>query len=229
MFKILVGEIESEFAQDIAKTFAPPEFLVQCAPDALELIRCAKAELYHAILLDRRITKANAFEMCRGLRSECSEAAIMILHAEDSTEEELAINHGADQCLSHPVQLRDLSARLRALLRRRWAHAQAKQLSCHDLLLNLETGILTKDERKIDLRPMEFILLEFLMRNQGKVFSSADLWREVWKRKGPPSESVRAHIAMLRKKIGDENSSIIKTIVRRGYKIEPTPSFITYQ
>lgn len=222
MFNILVAESEPIFGQAIAELFPDGEFNVDHVDDGFNASELVRSRPYDAILLDRRITRISVYEICKQVRHQSTDAAVFILHSENTmAEEQLAVQYGVDQCISHPVELRDLNARVRAVLRRRKPTPQQSRLACHDLVLDGESGLVTKGGNLVELRPMEFVLLEFFMRNQGRVFSCSDLWCNVWKRKGTPSDSVRAHVAMLRKKICDPGvHPILTTIIGRGYKLE---------
>jgi DNA-binding response OmpR family regulator len=222
MFKILVVEKQPQLVQAMEELFPPAEFQIAHVTDAFEASRLVNNTVYDVILLDRGIPRASVFEICKQGRARSVEAAIFILNAQRSgLEEELAVSYGADQCLEHPVQIRDLSARVRAILRRRTRAQPEGQISFQHLMLDINLGIVYSKSVPLNLRPMEFVLLKFFMENPGKVFSCEDLWSRVWQRTGTPSESVRAHIAMLRKKIADPgNSSSLKTVIGRGYKLQ---------
>jgi DNA-binding response OmpR family regulator len=222
MFKILLALNEKPFAGEVAKLFSADDFEIHYAEDGLQVLKLANSRSYDSIILDRHITKASAFEICKLLRLNSPGTGVFLVNADTTAEEDMAVTFGADQCLLRPVDPRALNARVRAMLRRKRSPENPSQLQCHDLVLDIKTGLLTKNGEQIDLRPMEFVLLQFLMKHQGRVYSCADLWSNVWKRKGLPSDSVRAHIAMLRKKLGCTNGyPLIKTIVGRGYKLEP--------
>jgi DNA-binding response OmpR family regulator len=220
MFKILVAENESSFAEEVVHLFASDNFEVQQARDGLKASQLINSCTFDAVIVDRRISKVSAYEICQQIRRSNTDAAVLVVHCENSVaEEELAISHGADQCLMHPVELRQLKARIHALLRRH--HQPERYIRCSELVLDVETGLLTRNGEVINLRPMEFVLLEFFMKHPGCLFSCADLWLHVWRKKGPPSDSVRAHVSMLRKKLVSAGvPPIIKTVIGRGYIME---------
>ena len=173
---------------------------------------------YDIVVLDIMLPGIDGIELCRKYRQSGGSARILMLTAKDSSEEmEDGLDAGADDYITKPFSLKELSARVRALMRRSVSFSSAK----------LVVGILTLDQNQhkverngdeVKLLPQEFALLEFLMKEPNRIFSAETLCKRVWR--GQSSvDTVRTHIKTLRKKIenGDARPPRIETIHGVGY------------
>jgi DNA-binding response OmpR family regulator len=162
-------------------------------------------------------------EVCRQYRNSGGRALVLMLtgrdHVADKTQ---GLDAGADDYLTKPFHPDELSARLRALLRRAGS-VGSTQLQAGDVVVHPASFKVLKNGKEIQLLPKEFALLEFLMRHQNEVFSSEALLERVWPSESEASpETVRVHITRLRSKIDEPGQpSMIKTVHRVGYKLEP--------
>ncbi len=195
---------------------------------ALELVRRQRPDL---IILDILMPGMDGLEVCRRLRTDPTLASVPILFLTAKGEIEDVIRGfeaGGDDYLSKPFDLRELYARVEALLRRSRplpGQERPSKLVVGDLSLDLRTFTLTVKGRTVQLTPVEFDLLLCLMSHAGEVFSSERLLQEVWgypAGTGDPA-TVRWHIKNLRAKIEPDPSNpiYIKTIPRYGYTVSP--------
>lgn len=188
--------------------------------DALELIKYSS---YEVIILDWELPGVSGLEICRRLRAEQNRIPILMLTGRDSEEAKLlGLELGVDDYLTKPFSLKELSARLRAIVRR--AAGQASNiLKVNDITLDTESHRVTRGGEEVQLMPREFAVLEFLLRNQNQVFSSDTLLQKLWHTDSDSSrEAVRACIKRLRLKLDngdDEEESIIEAVPKIGYRI----------
>ncbi len=178
---------------------------------------------YDVVILDWELPEMSGIEVCREYRNGGGATPILMLTGKREIEEkETGLDSGADDYLTKPFHIKELAARLRALLRRPAAVNQ-NVLRAGDITLRLGSRQAFRGEEELNLQPKELALLEFLMRHPNQPFSSEAILDRVW-----PSESdaapdtVRIQIMRLRKKIDVEGKdSMIRTAHRVGYMLVP--------
>lgn len=222
MAKVLVVEDDKLLANMIADFLRAQQYTIECVyngADAEELLRNYH---YDAIVIDWGLPEKTGIEVVKKFRFDGGTAPILMLTGRDTIDEkEQGLDNGADDYLTKPFHMKELSARLRAILRRA-APTKRSTLSAGDLELDPVAHKVTRDGEELSLHPREFALLEHLMRNPNQVFSAENLLDRVWKSDssvGP--EGVRASIKRLRKKIDVEGKeSLIETVYGVGYKLK---------
>ena len=193
----------------------------------LELIQSEKPDL---ILLDLMLPGKSGFELCKELREQGNKTPIIILSAKtDEIDKILGLEFGADDYLAKPFGIRELLARIKAVLRRisdrdggreESQSPDAQQLAIKDLVIDLERHEVMRGTEPIPLTLKEFDLLTALVRNRGRVITRDTLLSTVWSYDHfCETRTVDVHIRYLRKKLGDENEQLIKTIRGVCYKI----------
>lgn len=178
---------------------------------------------YDLLILDWTWPGMTGLEICRKYRETGGAAAILMLTGKDGiADKEEGFEAGADDYLTKPFHPRELSARLKALSRRPREIKEAI-VRAGDVILDPTARRVTKAGQEVILLPKEFALLEFLRRHPNQVFSADDLLDKVWSKDSENSpDTVRVDITKLRSKIDDEGGvSLIRTIHRVGYKLEP--------
>lgn len=223
MAKILLVEDDMTLAQSIQLWLKSREQIVEHVSDgnaALELITLSS---YEVIILDWELPGLSGLEVCRRLRAAQNKVPILMLTGRDSDEQKVAgLDSGADDYLTKPFSLKELSARLRALVRRS-AGVASNILKVDDITLDSDSHRVTRGGEDIELMPREFAVFEFLLRNKNQVFSSEALLQKIWHTDSDSSrEAVRACIKRLRQRIDasdDEGTSIIETVPKIGYRI----------
>lgn len=181
----------------------------------------AHENTYDLILLDNILPGKTGIEICRELRAFGKTTPIIILSVlSDTTTKVDCLNAGADDYMVKPFSTEELMARVRALLRRPW-EIQGEVLEVGDLTLDTRSHAVRRDDVEIHLTRKEFMLLEYLMKNQDIVLSRGMIMEHVWDINADPfSNTIESHILSLRKKIGDTTDKrIIQTISGCGYKI----------
>ncbi len=177
---------------------------------------------YDAVILDWKLPDLSGIDIVTRLRAKGDTTPVLMLTGQTNLSEKvLGFESGTDDYLTKPFELEELSARLKALLRRSAGLAE-QVLRVGDLVLDEDKYSVTKNGNSIDLAPTEFALLSFLMRHPNKVFSSEALLNHVWPSDVEASvDTVRTCVKRLRKKLSSEGdeSSIIRNLHGVGYKL----------
>jgi DNA-binding response OmpR family regulator len=222
MAKILLAEDDTQLAalvEDWLKSEHHVVDHVETGTDAVDLLNASRFDL---LILDWNIPGVSGVEVCNEYRNQGGTSPVLMLTGRDKIEDkEEGLDAGADDYLTKPFHLRELSARIRALLRR--PPDMASNVIEHGrLVLDISACRLLKDGQPIELFPKELALLEFLMRHPNKVFSIEALQERVWSADSEASpETIRVHIARLRSKIEKEGEKqLLRTVHRQGYMLD---------
>jgi len=223
MAKILFVEDDVNLAEMVVEwlTFEHHHVeVVHSGRAGMDRIRLAK---YDLVILDRNLPEVDGVEICRAHRSDGGTTPIIMLTGMNAiTDKETGLDTGADDYLTKPFSVKELSARIRALMRRS-SRATNNILKIRNISLDPTKHIAFKDGAEVHLLPREFALLEFFMRHPGEVFSSEALLQRIWQTDSEASpDAVRTCLKRLRRKIDDsenEETSIIQTVPRVGYRM----------
>lgn len=177
---------------------------------------------YDVLVLDWMMPLLSGLDLCKRLREEDYQGKILLLTAKDTLADKVeGLNSGADDYLVKPFELEELVARLNALCRRQGQYS-AEKLRYGAYTLESSTYCLACGERRVELRPREFKLLELLLRNRGQVMPRAVLQDRIWGIDSDVTDNnLDVHIRLLRKKIMELNGEeLIKTMRGVGYYVE---------
>ena len=221
--RILVVEDEPDMVLGLKDNFEFEGYEVATAADGAAGLERARAQKPDLVILDIMLPKLSGLEVCKTLRSEGFDAPIIMLTARgQEIDKVVGLELGADDYVTKPFSIRELLARVRAILRR--TDGAKKRLSRYrfaDLELDFETYRAKKAGEPLDMSPREFELLRYLIERKGETVSRDRLLEDVWGYESYPStRTVDTHIAKLRAKIGDSGSEPrhILTIHGMGYK-----------
>ncbi len=228
MSKILVVEDEPDMVLGLKDNFEFEGYEVVTASDGEAALEAARRQKPDLIVLDIMLPKLSGLEVCKTLRGEGFGSPILMLTARgQEIDKVVGLELGADDYVTKPFSIRELLARVRAILRR--SDGSRKRLSSYrfsDIELDFEIYRAEKGGKALELSPREFELLRYLIERKGETVSRDQLLEDVWGYDSYPStRTVDTHIAKLRAKIGDSGSEprFILTIHGVGYKfVDPS-------
>jgi len=221
MMKILLIEDEKKTIQFIKKGLEENGYKVDTAEDGKSGKNLAFRNQYNLIITDVILPGLNGRDLCKELRTAKIETPILMLTALGDTDDVVAgLDSGADDYLAKPFEFKELLARIRSLTKRQPpVQPNENQLRIADLMLNITDRSVTRAGKKIELTSKEFSLLEYFLRNQGRVIPRAELSRHVWNVNfDTGTNMVEVYVNYLRKKIDkDFNDKLIHTQFGVGY------------
>lgn len=221
---ILIVEDHVKMADSISKGLEDSGYKAEVAYDGFIGKRLSETKNYDLIILDVNLPLMNGYELCADIRARNAEIPVIMLTAMGSTEDKLmGFDRGADDYIVKPFEFRELLARIKALLKRSVAEKNdQKILKVADLEVNLDSKSVRRGVIPIELTAKEFSLLEYLIRNKGKVVSKADIAEKIWNIKFDTGTNViEVYVNFLRKKI-DKNFPVklIHTHIGMGYVLK---------
>jgi len=219
---ILLVDDEDNLRSMLEAALSHNGFAVDPASNGRTAIEKAVATSPDLIVLDIMMPDLDGFEVCRRLRNDGIKTPILFLTAKDATEDKVrGLTLGGDDYLTKPFSLEELVARVNALLRRAGSETCISAvLTCADLVLDDDAHKVTRAGSEIRLSPTEFDLLRFLLTNQGRVMSKAQILDHVWHFDfGGDGGIVETYVGYLRRKIDQVEPRLLHTIRGIGYTL----------
>lgn len=221
--RILLVEDDVSIGEALAEALSDQRYVVDVVTDGEAAWHQVNALAYDLILLDMMLPKLSGVDLCQRLRSRGHSIPILMLTARDTPFDKVTgLDAGADDYVVKPVDLQELFARIRALLRR-GSSPSPPILEWDGLHLDPSTYEVTYENQPLHLTPKEFSLLELLLRNGRRVLSRGVIIEHLWSLEDPPEEdTVKAHIKSLRMKlraVGAPND-VIETVHGVGYHLK---------
>jgi heavy metal response regulator len=220
--RILVVEDEKKVASFIKKGLEEEGYAVDLARDGESGLELALVQVHDLIVLDVHLPKKNGLRLLQELRAERVNTPVLLLTVRAAIEDKvLGLDAGADDYLTKPFAFQELLARVRALLRRR-AETEAVILRVADLTLDPARRLVSRGGEKIDLTPREFTLLDYLLRNSGRVLTRTMIAERVWGYDFDPMTNViDVYVNYIRKKVdADREPKLIHTVRGVGYVLK---------
>lgn len=214
--KILVVEDDSDLNDSLVAWLRAERFVVEAAKSGSRALDFLSSSVFDAIVLDWELPDMQGVDICKGLRDKGVLTPVLMLTGRTTTKDKITgLDAGADDYLTKPFQLEELSARIRSLLRRQYEPPPA--IVVGDLKLDTFGRVVSKGGKDVRLLPREFDLLEFFMKHPNEVFSAEALVSRVWEKGGVTTDAVTTCIKRLRQKLDDDE--VITTVHGVGYKL----------
>jgi two-component system, OmpR family, response regulator len=226
--KILLVEDDPQTADYVARGLCELGHVVDMANNGRDGLFLASGPGFDLIILDRMLPGIDGLSVLRALRAADVRTPILVLSALGAVDDRIeGLEAGSDDYLTKPFSFSELLARINALLRRmdnRDANLVETKINIGDLEINLLNREVRRGERKIDLKPREFAIIEYLARNAGRIVTRTMLLEQVWDYHFDPGTNViDVHISRLRRKLDDgADWPMLQTIRGAGYLLAPS-------
>ena len=226
--KILVVDDEDHIVELISYNLINSGYKVIIANNGIDAVKLAKEENPRLMLLDLMIPGLDGYDVCKAIRSDNNTkdiSVIMLTAKGEELDKILGLELGADDYMTKPFSIRELLARIKAVLRRTKSLGGSEEIfKTNGILINFDRREVLISDKKIDLTLKEFELLEILVKNRGKILTRETLLDKIWGYEYiGETRTVDVHIRYLRKKIevDDKNPKFIETIRGVGYRFNP--------
>lgn len=220
--KILLIEDNHDLALNLFDYFEAKGHAMDLAGDGISGLHFAATNPYDVLILDLMLPGMDGLTLCRLLRKAGKQTPVLMLTARDSLDDKIAgLEAGADDYVVKPFALREVEARLHALLRRTQTQGASAVLEVGDLSFDPSTLRAARGGRPLELPPIPLKILEMLMRQSPRVIPRAELEDAIWGDSPPDSDALRAHLHILRSAVDRPGERpLIKTIRGIGYQID---------
>jgi DNA-binding response OmpR family regulator len=221
--KLLVVEDEPSLLKSILEYFTQEDFLCEGVGTYAEAIRSIEDFNYDCIILDINLPDGNGLQLLKHLRQYKKEEGVVIISARDSLDDKVTgLDLGADDYITKPFHLSELNARVKALIRRKYAHG-INSLELGNLRLDLLSRTVTCSKQPVILTKNEYDLLVYLLNNKNRVVSKQAIAEHIYGDQAhnmPSFDFVYSHIKNLKKKLKDKGcDDVVQTIYGLGYKL----------
>ncbi len=222
--RILLVDDEVELTEPLTRVLTREGYQVDFAANGEDGLHLAETEIYDLLILDWMLPGKTGLEICQEIRRQGKTTPVLFLTAKDTLDDRVeGLDAGGDDYLVKPFELRELLARVRALLRRSGVSIPEQistRICVHDLELDRENQIAYRQGRVIELSAKEAQLLLYLMENSGQLLTHAQIMQHLWDENEQPSSNViAALVRLLRRKIEVGNETqLIHSVYGKGYR-----------
>lgn len=221
--KILIVDDDQDITVLLKESLQQEFFSVDCTYDGNKALFLFKTNHYDLLIVDYHLPGKNGWELIKEIRQEDQNIKIIVLTVEsDLASKEIFFNLGIDDYVSKPFIFLELLSRIKAVMRRPNI-VQKTILKIDDLSVDIDRHLVTRGKLSIYLTHKEMLLLEFLLKNRGRVVSRITIMENIWDFNADPfSNTIESHILKLRRKLNPrgDRRELIHTIKGRGYKLD---------
>ena len=220
--KILLVDDETELSDPLSRILLQEGYEIDVADDGATGMELALNKQYDLLILDWMLPHKSGLEICREVRSRSLATPVLFLTAKDTVDDRVdGLDAGADDYLVKPFELRELLARVRALLRRSTLETPfGDRLKVADLELDLDNQVAYRNDKAIDLSEKEIKLLTYFMQHPDRLLTHEEIYHYLWQAEEQPSSNVLAALVrLLRRKIEiNHETQLIHTVYGKGYR-----------
>jgi DNA-binding response OmpR family regulator len=220
--KLLIIEDDPKMINFLQKAFKKDLYAVDVAREGETGSNLARINSYLAVIIDYHLPLLNGYEVIREIRSENPNVIIIGISAQNCLEEKInCLEAGADDYLIKPFSYSEIAARIKVINRRKAIVHTTSIIEYSDIVMNLDSFEVTRQNEIVPLVNKEFTLLKFFMNQPKKVFSREIIMENVWDMNADPfSNTIETHIMRLRRKLEKHGPRVIHTVNSHGYKLD---------
>lgn len=222
--KILVLEDDEAIGKGLEYSLEQEGYIVTLCSSVQKALYTIKTENHDVYLLDLTLPDGNGYDVCKAVKAKCDAPVIFLTAYDDEVNVVMGLDLGADDYVSKPFRLRELMARIKAVLRRHQIDGNQNIINIGNVSVNISEGKVYKNDNLVFMTALEYRLFLTLLNNRGKLISRNHLLASIWDIDGDfvNDNTLSVYIKRIREKLEDDtnNPKIVQTVRGMGYKVE---------